>query len=134
MTKADAQNRRFSFLLVSQATETPWVQAIQRVLSTLGEWRILPEREAVNAISRHRYDLVIIDAGAVRNAASLVSRLQAKQVDLRTVVFTSSPTWQRAREVLQAGATNYVRKSLDEKEIQAAIESTLRLSPSSSEQ
>jgi len=134
MTKAEAQDRHFSFLLVSQDTETPWVQAIQRALSTLGEWQIVPEKEAVDAICKHCYDVVIVDAGAVRNATSLVSRLLAKQTNFRIVVFTSSPTWQRAREVLQAGAANYVRKSLDEKEIQAVIESTLRLLPSSSEQ
>jgi DNA-binding NarL/FixJ family response regulator len=124
----------YTFLLVCRGSETPWLLALQHVLSALGTIDIVPEEQAVEASTQSHYDAVLVDAGAVQDAALLVSRLRKKRADLRVAVFTSSPTWQRAREALQAGAADYIRTSLEEKEIRSVIKSVLELPPPSANQ
>jgi len=121
--------RTLSFLLIGGSPQAPWVRALYQALATLGKLQLVPEKDAIQTIVENRYDLVMVDAGAVQEAASLVSNLRVTRSDLRIVVFTSSPTWRRAREALQAGAVDYVRKSLDEKQTRAVIQSALELSP-----
>jgi DNA-binding response OmpR family regulator len=71
-----------------------------------------------------------VDAGAVRDAVLMVSRLRVQQPETRIVIATASPTWQRAREALRAGAADYVRKSLDEKGLRSKVQTVLeRQSP-----
>lgn len=125
-----SQDPSRTFLVISAVAETPWISALQRALSSLGELHILPEGQAVAAIERSDYDLVLVDAGMVDNAALLVARLRARSDRARVLVFSSAPTWRRARELLLAGAMDYVRKTLDEEEMRYLIESILGL-PSS---
>lgn len=115
------------FLLVGEGHKTPWVRAVQRALADLGQVDSVTEEQALEALGRNHHDVALINAGRVRDAALTTSCLRASQPDLCVVVFTASPTWQRAREVYRAGAIDYRRKSLDEKEIRSVVESALQL-------
>ena len=119
----------YSFLLIGE-TETHWALILRQALSPLGKLLVVPAKEAFRAVSEGRYDVIIIDARAVRDAPRLVSRLLAQQPQARIIVATASPTWQRSREVLQAGAADYIRKSLDEKELRSKIQAVLEAPPS----
>ena len=119
--------RPLSFLLVSEGPTTSWVELLQQAVSTLGELEMVAEKDAVEAVAETRWDLVVVDAGAVREFASLVSSLRSGRPDLRVAVFTSSPTWRRTRDVLQAGAVDYVRKSLSMDETRSTLETLLAL-------
>ena len=85
--------RPLSFLLVSEGPTTSWLETLQQAVSTLGELETVAEGEAVEAVVETQWHLVVVDAGAVREFASLVSSLRANRADLRVAVFTSSPTW-----------------------------------------
>jgi len=61
----------------------------------------------------------------------MLSRLRAQQPEARIVIATTVPTWQRAREALRAGAADYIRKSLDEKELCSKIQAVLETPPPS---
>ncbi|MGA9349744.1 MAG: response regulator [Anaerolineae bacterium] len=89
----------------------------------------MPEEKALQSVAESRYDLVIVDASAVGDVLSLVSRLRAQQPQTRIVVVTASPTWQRAREALRAGAADYIRKSLDGEELRSKIQAVLDAPP-----
>ena len=119
----------YAFLLIGQNTETRWPLVLQRALSPLGKLHIVPEEEAVQATIRGHYDVIIIDAGAVRDPALLASHLRAQRPRTRIVIATASPTWQRARKALQAGAADYIRKSLDEKELYSKVQVVLNVPP-----
>jgi DNA-binding response OmpR family regulator len=125
-----AMDNLYTFLVVSKTSMPPWVAAVQQALSGLGAIDVVPEDQAAEAVARRPYDLILVDAGVVEDAAVLVSSLRQERTGLRVIVFTSSPTWQRARAAMQAGAASYVRKSLDPKEIRAAIKAVLGLPPS----
>ena len=110
-----------SFLLISGGKETQWPMVLQRALAPLGKLRIVTEAEAVPVAVQSDCDVVIIDAGTVYDTALLTSRLRAERPEACVVVATASPTWQRAREALQAGAMDYFRTSLDEEELRSRI-------------
>lgn len=116
-------------MLVSEEEETLWPRVLRRALAPLGELRILSEEKAVQVVTTSPVPLVILDAAAVQDVAGLTSRLKRERPDLHVVVATASPTWRRARQALQAGASDYIRKSLDEEELRAQIEAVLHLSP-----
>jgi DNA-binding NtrC family response regulator len=87
----------------------------------------MDEGEARRAVTEREYALVVIDAGAVEEAAKLTAWLLATTPDLPIVVATASPTWQRARQVLKAGASDYIRKTLDEEKTRRELGAVLDL-------
>ena len=122
-----------ALLLVGGELDTPWAVVLQRAVSSLGELHAVPEEEALRTVADARYDIIIVDASAVDNAVLLVSRLRAHRPQSRIVVVTASPTWQRAREALRAGAADYFRKSLDEGELCSRIQAVLDAPPPSAQ-
>jgi DNA-binding NarL/FixJ family response regulator len=120
---------RHTFLLVGRKNGARWPLVLQRALSPLGELRVVPEEKAAQAVIQGKYDVIIIDAGGVRDPTLLTAHLRAQRPEARIVVVTASPTWQRARQALQAGAADYIRKSLDEKELRSKIEAVLKIPP-----
>ena len=121
-------NRRF--LLVGEVG-TSWARSVQRAVDSWASLDVMEEEEAQRAVAEGDYALVVIDAGATEDAAALTSWLRALQPDLPIVVATASPTWQRARQVLKAGATDYIRKTLDAEETRSEIGAVLHLKDSS---
>jgi len=118
--------KNIAFLLIGRLEESSWPPALAEALAPLGRLHIVSEQEAFEEIDNTRYDVIIVDATAVKEVAPLVARLHARQPEARMVVATLSPTWQRAREALQAGASDYIRKSLNREETLAAIRDILR--------
>jgi len=121
---------RTRFLLIGHREESLSFQNLAGALADLGDLEILPEKEAMQYVLQRRYDVVIVDAAAVKDEALLVARVRAQQPDTRIVVITSSPTWRRAREVLQAGAMDYVSKSLSQSEFLGVFKDVLSRTPS----
>ncbi len=58
------------------------------------------------------YPLILIDAYYVEHSlGESVQKLRQLAPEARLVVTTASPTWRRARDVMTAGANDYVPKS-----------------------
>ena len=110
-------NHRFLLVGNGLEKESGWARVLARALSSLGELNIVSEEEAVRLLVEDCLDAIIVDAGAVGNVAKLVTRLRSRLPDVRVIVATASTTWQRAREVLKAGAAEYIRKSGNEAEL-----------------
>jgi DNA-binding response OmpR family regulator len=117
----------YTFLLVTKQKDSQWSLILQQALSALGMLETVPEEAAVDAVIQEHYDVVIIDAGSVEDVILLVSRLRVQRPQLRVVVATASPTWQRARQAFRAGSVDYIRKSWDEGELRSKIEAVLEL-------
>ncbi len=122
-----------AFVLIGNE-KSPWPGALKEALAPLGELHIISEQEAFEEVDYTRYDVIIVDATAVKKVAPLVDHLHARQPEAKMVVATLSPTWQRAREAMQAGAADYIRKSLNRQETLDAMKkilSQLRPGPTS---
>ena len=114
-----------AFLLVGTGLEALWPLVLQRALSPLGKLYAVSEDAALRTVAEGSYAVAIVDASAVSDVPVLVSCLRARQPQLRVVVVTASPTWQRAREAIRAGAADYIRKSLDEEYLRSRIQVVL---------
>ena len=89
-----------------------WQTYLREALAPLGKLRTMEVQEAMNLSGDHLQELMIIDATFTENVDMLVSRVRSAQPDRRIVVVTASPTWKRARAAFEAGAIDYLPKSL----------------------
>lgn len=121
--------RKANFLLISSTRERRWHQSLKEALAPLGTLQVGEEKDAIEVVLQQSYDVVIVDATVVKDVQLLVSRIRARQPDTRIVVATASPTWRRAREAFYAGATDYIRKSLNKEEVLSVFQAALTKTP-----
>lgn len=121
--------RRWRFLLIADSPDDPWRQVIEEASASLGTLHIASELDALSLTWQGDYDIIIIDAGKVADVFLLVSRIRAQKPGARIVVATASPTWMRAREAFRAGATDYIRKSMNKEVVLFALEATVNKAP-----
>lgn len=105
MTKAP------SFLLIGDSTDDYSVQMLCEMLSELGEVRVAGEGGLAECLEEQTYDAVILDAGAVVMAATAVTKISKQSPSTEVYVITASPHWRVARDVLRAGAADYLPKT-----------------------
>jgi len=117
-----------SVLLISHLDNSGWARTLSDASPRLGNLKIIPERDVATELGRADHNLVIVDAGAVRESAGLVSWMRGQRSRLRIVVVTLAPTWQEARAVLLAGAIDYLSRALTKRELAVAIEKVFEIS------
>jgi DNA-binding NtrC family response regulator len=115
------------FLLINGSRDHYWHAILEAAIAPLGVLQIGMEQDTAQLVRPGSFDLLIVDAAAVENIPVLLGRLRARQPDARIIVATASPTWRRAREAFQAGASDYIRKSVDLEEIRTAIQNALEI-------
>jgi DNA-binding NtrC family response regulator len=115
-------SKEYCFLLIGASPNDPWRQVIEGALTSWGVLQIVSEADVLRLTRRQNYDLIVIDATKVTDVFLLISKIKERKPNVKVVVATASPTWEKAREAFRAGATDYIWRSLN-KEI---IRSTLR--------
>jgi DNA-binding NtrC family response regulator len=119
-----------NFWVVSNKPESPWAKTVQDALAPLGQAHFATEAEAVTQIGQYSCDLIIIASGDIEGEiGSLVQKIHEVKPDVPLVVTTNSPTWRRAREVFLAGATDYIRRTLDKEKILSFYQNVLQNPP-----
>lgn len=113
-----------SFLLIDNAQSQHWHMMLREILAPLGPLEVVVEDEAVGLVMTQRFDLIVVDA-AVRSVPLLVARVRAQHPWGSIVVASADPSWLRAREAFQAGASDYISKTLDRVETLASIRAVL---------
>ena len=119
-------NRRQIFILSNNELSL-WVKHICSVMEKLGSVSILSE-DGLDGLetTEEPYNLILLDASGLKmELAERVAWLNGRFPTSSIVVLTSSPTWRRARAVLQAGASDYVRRSMDDEQLLCRIRSLL---------
>ena len=118
-----------TFLIITDQVKSLWFQKLVKVLATLGEAEARSEQEVMQFTIRHMYDVIIVDAATVDNVQLVIARLLAQQPESRVVVVTGLPTWRRTKEALQAGAMDYINKSLSDRELLSVFKEVLSKAP-----
>jgi len=113
------------FLLVGSFLDSTWTEVLISALSPIGQLDTVLESNFSEQIHRKRYSLIIVDASGSRDIIGLVAALRQELPHIPIVIVTASPTWQRARQVFLAGATDYVRKSLNTEKILKTFQTIL---------
>lgn len=117
------------FLLIGGSCDDPWRKVIEGAVASLGTLQIAREVDALNLTRQQDYDVIVIDAAKVADVFLLVSCIRTQKPDARIVVATASPTWRRAREAFRAGASDYIRKSMNKEEVLSALGATVGKAP-----
>jgi DNA-binding NarL/FixJ family response regulator len=110
------------FLLVSDSPDDYGNQVLQEALGTLGSVQVVPERDLGSLLQQQTYTVVVVDAGAVKNAPQVVAQVRSLAPNAQVVIVTASPHWKIARAAFLAGARDYVYKSQNEAEILACFQ------------
>jgi len=113
------------FLLVSDSPDDYGNQVLREALVALGSLLVASESELASLLQEQTYDIVIVDAGAVTSAPKLVSQIRELDPGTRIVVVTTSKHWKVARDIIRAGAMDYLSKSLSEGEMLASFQKVL---------
>src|SRR5947209_6526906 len=103
-------------IVTSEAADKSWREWLAATLAPLGKLEAVEVDEAMKQV-KEQNGIVIVDATFVENVDAVVSSLRTERPDSRIVVMTASPTWQRARSAFEAGAIDYLSKTMDEEEI-----------------
>ena len=118
-------SKSFRFLLVSDSADDHGNQVLREALATLGYLQSTAEGDMESCLQGYAYDVVIVDAGAVKSAPEVVTRVQALDPGTKAVVVTASPHWKIAKAVIQAGAADYLSKSLNKEKIVSSFRTIL---------
>ena len=113
-------------LLINGSKTDYWEEVVRRALKPVAEVEATTEREGLELLGTHEFDLVILDATTIDEASLTIERILARQREARIIVATTTPTWRRARAAFRAGAIDYVSKTLDGHGVRSTICAALR--------
>jgi DNA-binding NtrC family response regulator len=116
------RGKKMFFLLIERTKDEHWRNKLTEALAKLGELHVTKVEEAMNQILDEKYKVVMVDATGEDEVEKVVSRLRTQRPDCRIVVMTASPTWQRARAAFEAGAIDYLPKTLGAEELAQTFE------------
>ena len=119
------------FLLISEKEDSSWLSVVAAALAPFGRLQIAPSKQALDLIQQQAQRMVILDAADVEDPSTLIAHIRTIRPGSCVVVATASPTWRRARDAFQAGATDYIRKSLSTEELRQAFVEALNKTPPS---
>ena len=117
--------------ILSNNGPSPWLKRVSEILGTLGTVRVFTEQMLeTEAEAEEPYEMFLVDASGLQmELAERVGWLHGRFPEAPIIVLTSSPTWRRARAVLQAGAADYMRRSTPDDELVARCRSLMNWHP-----
>lgn len=119
-------DNKFLVLVVTGNPDSSWIEMVLNSLAPIGDVHLALEQKVTPIIQTHHFDLAIIDTSTLKQPVpNLVKFLLDEQENLPILVVTTSPTWQRARAVFLAGASDYVRRTFDEKKMQSICQNAI---------
>jgi DNA-binding NtrC family response regulator len=113
------------FLLFDGTEDNYWRALLAEALAKLGTLSVARSGEGLPPETDEPDGAIIIDATHVAEVEKVVARLRAERPERRIVVMTASPTWQRARAAFEAGAIDYLPKTLPQDELRESFEQIL---------
>jgi DNA-binding NarL/FixJ family response regulator len=102
-----------------------WLEALRSAMADLDRDLGIASEAEIDQIEWRDYDLVLLDAGVVGDLPAVISQIREHNPEARIIVFSSSPDWKQAREVMLAGGVDYTRKSLDREYISSTLKKNL---------
>lgn len=108
--------------ILSNNEHSPWLKHMTEVLRSLGRLNVYAEgvfaEDSGELFNMEMMDMLVVDASGLQmELAERVAWLHGRFPEVPIVVLTSSPTWRRAKAVLQAGAADYMRRSMEDERL-----------------
>jgi len=112
-------------LLLGGPEDRTWEEYLRKAVEDLDRELTLATETPFNEVPWSDYDLVILDDGIAGDFAQMISQIHARNPEARIILFSSSPSWEQAREVMLAGAVDYAPKELRHNYILGVIKRAL---------
>ena len=112
-------------VLLGTTNDNEWNKALKEALEPLGGIDVMEAKLTVGEPDS-KYKIVALDATYIDNVERRVSQLRSEQPDRRIVVLTAAPNWQSARAAFEAGAIDYLPKTLDQSQIRKTFKELKR--------
>ncbi len=106
----------YSSLLITESTNPESNRVLIDILNDLGSLQTASTSIEI-VIQKKKFDLIIIDAVSVVDPKKMVSLIRTLDSTVQIVVLSASIHWKIAKAVIQAGATDYLPKSLTKEEM-----------------
>lgn len=104
-------------VLIGSTQDNYWRATLGEAVAPLGSLDIVSAEEALTGVVDPRYEIVTVDATYVKDVNQVVSTLRSRQPQRRIVVLTATPDWKHARAAFEAGAIDYLPKTLTKSEL-----------------
>lgn len=113
------------FLLVGE--DQFWPTRLSEAIEPLGHLNTATLLKATQIVQENDYALIILDTTVIdeADAVEFIKRLRKIKPEARVLVVTASPSWTRAREVFRAGAVDYIKRSINIKELRDEVQLSL---------
>jgi DNA-binding NtrC family response regulator len=112
-------------LLLGRPEDRTWEEYLRKAVEELDREPVLATGTAITEIPWGDYELVILDDSAVVELARVISQIRSLNPEARIIIFSSSPSWEQAREAMLAGAVDYAPRELRHKYILGVIRRAL---------
>ena len=109
-------------IMISEDEGLEWIQMVRKAWQAIGNIQITSKANFLRSdiSTRQNPSCIMIDASSVHcDLVSLVKDIQKQHGSVPIVIASASPNWEQARDVLHAGAVDYVKRTTD---IQALID------------
>jgi DNA-binding NtrC family response regulator len=117
--------REMSLLLIT--LDENWQAVVKKAWGKVGIVRVEADLEhALRQIRyrlRHRipYALIVVDVWAVPDTVAGIKAIHQVQPNAKIIVAAAGPMWKSAREAFNAGAIDYIAKSLEAGELETVF-------------
>ncbi|MBK8128921.1 MAG: response regulator transcription factor [bacterium] len=119
------ENMGYQVLLITGNRSTAWGDILRQALANDGDLFTTTVATFDSVLTHQLFDLIIVDASEVADFTNVVREIRHHLPQSQVLVVTASPTWQRARDAMQAGAVDYVRKTQNPLELTRYLQSLL---------
>jgi DNA-binding response OmpR family regulator len=114
------------FLLIGQNINPVWLDCLKLALQQWGEVQIVAPLDIFHH-NMQNYGLILIEANASADMELYIARVKGIAPGAKIVIFSAAPNWEEAKRVLLAGASDYIKQTLNEKKLRKEIEPLIDL-------
>ena len=103
-------------IMISEDEGLEWIQMVRKAWQPIGDFQITSKVNFVKLpmSTRQNPSCIIVDASSIYcDLVSLVKDIQQQHENVPIVIASASPNWEQARDVLHAGAADYIKRTPD---------------------
>jgi len=98
-------------LLITSMENLAWYKELESVIQSLnGQIEPLSYLK-ISKIDWGKYDLVFLDLANINDPITLIQSINQRFPEVTIVAFSPVPRWKQAREMMHAGANDYLARS-----------------------
>ncbi len=113
------------FLFIGELADQAWIRLLESAVDPFGKLEFV-SMQALDTIDWEPFCLAFLDAAGTDDLRKTIEDLHRRNPAMHVVIVTHSPTWSRALEAKNAGASGYIPRFISKTELSEKIREILR--------